>query len=337
MDKTKKIFITVSVVFFVLLACAIVLFIYPNTPDRSTFLHIPKNSTFEQVTDSMVHNKVVKNRFTFKVASRLLGYRVLPGKYTIDPRQSNLKLILTLKKGQHYPVKFTFNNIRTKDKFLEKVGYKFLFDPQELDLLLNDRAFLAQYGFDPENVIGMFIPDTYEFYYDISAEEFFEKMHGYYERFWNGERLSEAATIGLTPMEVTILASIVEEENHLEDEKPMIAGLYINRLNRGMKLQADPTVKFALGNFALKRIYHKDTEVDSPYNTYKYAGLPPGPIRIPEKSTVDAVLNYTRHDFIFMCAKEDLSGRHNFAKTDVEHMRNAQRYHQALNKRQIRE
>jgi UPF0755 protein len=180
-------------------------------------------------------------------------------------------------------------------------------------------------------VISVFIPNTYEFYYDIEAEEFFDLMKKQHSKFWNEKRRALADSLQLTIPEIVTLASIVEEENFKETEKGLIAGLYINRLKKGMKLQADPTVKFAIGDFAKKRVLNVDLQIDSPYNTYRYVGLPPGPIRIPATSTIDSVLQYRKHDYIFMCAKEDFSGMHNFAKTDKEHMKNAAKYHKALN------
>ena len=334
--KAKKIYIAISLLFFLCFLFVLLIFIVPNTRDKTSTLYIPMSGTYEQVIDSLDASHILRTNLTFKIAARCLLYKhILPGKYIIPANESNLNLILKLRKGQHYPVKLTFNNIRTKQQFIEKIGYKFLFDPLELEKLLENEHFLNDYGLTPENVISVFIPDSYEFYFDISAEEFFEKMHGYYERFWNAERREKAQEIGLAPMEIATLASIVEEENFSGDEKAIIAGLYINRLKRGMKLQADPTVKFALNDFSIKRIYQRHLEIDSPYNTYRYEGLPPGPIRIPETATIDSVLNYTHHKYIFMCAKEDFSGRHNFAETDIEHARNAQKYHRALNKRGI--
>ena len=180
----------------------------------------------------------------------------------------------------------------------------------------------------------MFIPNTYEIFYDITAEEFFEKMMSMYRNFWQGKRSEEAESIGLTEIEVSILASIVEEENHRNAEKAIIAGLYMNRLHKGINLCADPTVKFAVGDFTLKRVLNSHLETDSPYNTYKYAGLPPGPIRIPEISSIDSVLHYTHHNYLYMCAKEDFSGYHNFAVTAAQHSANAAKYHNALNRLQ---
>ena len=295
-------------------------------------LIVSANATCHDVIDSITKYHLVKNITTFKIAVYCLNYKtdIRNGKYHFYATENNFELVKKLRKGQHYPVKFTFNNIRTQKQFLDKVSGKFLFDISDLHELLTDELFLREKGFTKENIISVFIPNSYEFYYNISAEDFFNKMFSYYNEFWNKQRLGLAKELGLLPVEVVTLASIVEEENYKEFEKPIIAGLYINRLKRGMKLQADPTVKFAIGDFSLKRIYNKDTTIDSPYNTYKYYGLPPGPIRIPAISTVDSVLHYTRHNYIFMCAKEDFSGEHNFAETEKEHQKNAAKYHRAM-------
>ena len=209
-------------------------------------------------------------------------------------------------------------------------------DSCEIANILNDTAYISKLGFTPETLPALFIPNTYEVYWNMSAEDFMQRMLKEHKAFWNEKRLKQAEAIGLTPIEVATLASIVEEETANQAEKPMVAGLYINRLKKGMLLQADPTVKFSLQEFGLKRILFKHLEVDSPYNTYKYAGLPPGPIRVPSYQGLESVLNYTKHNYIYMCAKEDFSGTHNFAVTSAQHAANARKYQQALNRRGIR-
>lgn len=275
--------------------------------------------------------------FTFRIAAKILNYdqKVLPGKYTIQPEMGNYKIIRYLQRGQHYPVTFTFHNLRTKEQFIEKVGTRFLFAPSELEALLTDRSFLAKYGLTPENCLAIFFPDTYEIYFDITAEDFFHKFYGFYTNFWDEKRKKLAEEIGISPTDISTIASIVEEENLRGGEKAMIAGVYINRINRSWKLEADPTLKFAHHNFAIRRVTNEMKEIDSPYNTYKYTGIPPGPIRIPEKSTLDSVLHYTRHNYMFMCAKDDFSGRHNFARTLEEHNYNAYKYRKALDRKRI--
>jgi UPF0755 protein len=308
-----------------------VIFFSHNT--NHSILIIPKNASFSQVVDSLTKNNIVKNIQTFKIASKILKYdkNVMRGRYDIKANETNYHLVKKLRKGQHYPVTFTFNNVRTLSDFLQKTDKKFLFSTQELQELLENKVFLDSIGFTKETLPALFIPNTYQIYYDIDAEEFVEKFQTFYHNFWNEKRLHQAFSMSLTPIEITTLASIVEEENYKEFEKPIIAGVYINRLNIGMRLQADPTVKFAVGDVTLQRILFKHLETDSPYNTYMYAGLPPGPIRFPAPSTIDSVLQYTKHNYLYMCAKEDFSGAHNFAATLAEHERNATKYRQALN------
>jgi len=308
------------------------IFFTPNT-NFSTLI-IPKHATFEQVIDSLTKNNILNNTQTFKLASKILKYdkNVMRGRYQIKAKETNYQLVKKLRKGQHYPVTFTFNNVRILSDFIQKTEHKFLFSEQELQKLLENSDFLHSIGFTKETLPALFIPNTYQIYYDIDADEFVEKFQSFYHHFWNEKRLEQANELSLTPVEIATLASIVEEENYKEFEKPIIAGVYLNRLRIGMRLQADPTVKFAVGDVTLKRILNKHLETDSPYNTYIYAGLPPGPIRFPDPSTIDSVLQYTNHNYLYMCAKEDFSGAHNFATTLAEHERNATKYRNALNK-----
>ncbi len=340
MNKSNKTKIAtlLAVCFFALAAmtafCIVLLF--NNIKDNSRTFVIEPNSTYEEVVDGLVSNSIIKSEKSFRIASRLIGYsKPKTGRYKLSDCESNLDLLMILRRGQHFPVRFTFNNIRTKEQFVKKVGDKFFFEPEELSALLQDNQYLEKYGLNDTNIVSMFIPNTYEFYYDITAEVFLDKFYGYYTDFWTEDRIRLAKEAGLSKVEVSTLASIVEEENSRAAEKAIIAGLYINRLRKGMLLQSDPTVKFALGDFTRQRILNADLQVDSPYNTYRYKGLPPGPIRIPEASTVDSVLHYRHHNFIFMCAKEDFSGYHNFTDSPAVHMQNAARYRKALNERNI--
>lgn len=335
----KKIILTIGAA-ALLIATALSYTLYsiawkPNSsPNGTQKLVIPIGATFQMVTDSIEKYQFVKNPKSFLNVAKWLKFpeNIKPGKYEIRQDENNYYFVKRLMRGQHYPVKFTFNNIRTKEQLVEKVGDNFLFASEELAQLLDDPFFAQKYGLTTETILTLFIPDSYEIYYDITAEQFCERLHYYYELFWNEERMQKAEKIGLSPTEVSILASIVDEESSKSSEKPMIAGLYINRLKKGMLLQADPTVKFAVGDVTLRRILYSHTEIDSPYNTYKYAGLPPGPLRIPDKQTLDAVLNHSQHNYLYMCAKEDLSGYHNFAVTLAEHNRNAQKYHRAISR-----
>jgi UPF0755 protein len=230
----------------------------------------------------------------------------------------------------------TFNNLRTREDLAGKISRYLQTDSLSIINLFYNEALIQRFGFTPQTFKAMFIPNTYEFYWTTNALGFAERMKSEYDRFWNKQRLEKAHFAGLNQVEVIILASIVQAETAKTDELSRVAGLYINRLKRGQLLQADPTVKYALGNFGLKRILNVHLEVESPYNTYKYAGLPPGPINFPEISTIDAVLNYEHHDYLYMCAKEDFSGYHNFAKTLNQHNLNALKYQKALNENGIR-
>jgi len=245
-------------------------------------------------------------------------------------------LVNMLKGGLQTPLNVTFNNVRTKEQLAGKVSKYLQTDSLAILQLFYDEKQIEKFGFNPETYSAMFIPNTYECYWTLSAEGFAERMKLEYDRFWNAERKIKAEEINLTPVEVTTLASIVQAEIAKNEELKRVAGLYINRLKTGMYLQADPTVKYAVGDYSIKRVLTVHLEVDSPYNTYKNTGLPPGPINFPETSAIDAVLNYEQHKYYYMCAKEDFSGYHNFASTLSEHNRNAAKYRAALNRNNIR-
>jgi len=338
--KKKILIITAALLGSALLVIAGAAFVFlsNNTKVSSTAtVIIPRNATFVQMMDSLRTHSVLRNEKTFTLTAKAMRFKTMRmGKYSFEPGMSNYKMVRLLRVGQHYPVRFAFNNVRTVDQLVEKVGDRFFFKPEELSALLHDTAFLKQYNLNEATCPAIFIPNSYDIYYDITAKEFFDKMYALYQQFWNKQRLEQAQAIGLTPIEVSTLASIVEEENFRPAEKAIIAGLYINRLHKGMLLQSDPTVKFAIGDFTRKRILNADLQADSPYNTYKYSGLPPGPIRIPEASTLDSVLHYRHHDYLFMCAKEDMSGYHNFTSSAAVHAQNAARYRAALNRQHIK-
>ena len=340
MKKTLFVLTAIMASLFMLavLAAAYVIF-FPNTKNKTDVtITIPWNTDYEQLLDTLEAHNILRNEETFDMVAHYMKYKTIRvGNYTIQPGMSNVKLVRLLRAGQHYPVKFAFNNIRTLDQLANRAGKVFFFNEEELSELLHDTEFLRQYNVNEETCPCLFIPNSYEMYYDITPEGFVEKFHQFYEQFWNEKRLQQAEEIGLTPTEVATLASIVEEENFRPQEKAIIAGLYINRLHKNMLLQSDPTVKFALGDFTRQRILLADLKVDSPYNTYMYKGLPPGPIRFPEGSTIDSVLHYTHHDYLYMCAKEDFSGYHNFTSSAAVHQQNANRYRKALNARNIKQ
>jgi UPF0755 protein len=274
----------------------------------------------------------VGDMVSFSFLARLMGYdkEIRPGRYYLRRDMTNIQAIKSLKSGNQEKVKITFNNIRVRKELAEKITKNIGLKPEEFDDALDDFISKNQYGFNKNNIMTMFIPNTYEVYFNINPEDLVERMHREYDLFWNDSRKAEAAATGLTPIEVSILASIVQAETIKEDEAPIIAGLYLNRLKKGIALQADPTLKFALGDFTIKRVLNTHKEIDSPYNTYKYPGLPPGPINVPEIAMIDAVLHYQQHNYYYMCAKEDFSGYHNFTNSLAEHNENARRYQKAL-------
>lgn len=258
------------------------------------------------------------------------------GAYRVEPGMSAWQVALKLARGGQTPVRVTFNNVRTIDQLAGRIAEQLCFSKDDLLALLQNDSVCADLGFTQATLPALFLPDTYEFYWTVTPEEFLQKMKREYRRYWMGQREEQAQRWGLTPVEVATLASIVEEETNKFDEMGTVAGLYMNRLRKGMPLQADPTVKFACGDFSLRRILKAHLAIESPYNTYRVTGLPPGPIRIASKQALDAVLNHRPNDYIYMCAREDFSGYHNFAVTWSEHQRNAARYQRELNRRGIR-
>jgi UPF0755 protein len=300
-------------------------------------IYIHEDRSFSKLMSVLESEARLKNRPVFEhLASFMhLPENIKTGKYRISPEATCLDAIRMFRSGQQIPVRITFNNVRLKEDFAERIGKQLIFGPQALSGVLNNPVVCESFGFDTLTIACMFIPNTYEMYWNITVDNFLERMKKEYDRFWTQERLEKAKSIPLSPVETAILASIVEEETAAQSEYPVVAGLYINRLRKGMLLQADPTVKFAVGDVTLRRILFSHLEVDSPYNTYKNPGLPPGPIRIPSVAGIDAVLNYAQHHYLFMVAKEDFSGKHNFATTLSEHTNNAKKYQAALNRNNI--
>jgi len=312
-------------------------FVFEENVKSDFVLFIPKNATFDQVSDSLLLNEVLINWKAFKWVSKKKKYSDLikPGRYHLKKGLNSNQIVNKLRSGKQDPVDVTFNNVRFKEDLAGKVSKYILADSIEILNLFSNENMINEFGFNSESFRAMFIPNTYELYWTTSADEFAKRMKNEYDRFWDKSRKSKAEEIGLTPEEVIILASIVQSETIKKDELKTVAGLYINRLKKGIRLQADPTIKYAVGNYSLKRVLTKHLEIDSPYNTYKNAGLPPGPIAFPEITTIDAVLNHEKHKYLYMCAKEDFSGYHNFAKTLSQHNRNAAKYRKALDKKRI--
>ena len=258
------------------------------------------------------------------------------GRYAIMPGESTWRVVRRMKNGQQQAVMLTIPEARTMTRLAAVLGNKLMMDSVEIAAALIDDEYCQRWGYDTCTIAALFVPNTYEVYWNVTLDHFMERMVKEHKAFWNSERLQKAEAAGLSPDEVCTLASIIDEETANNDEKPMIAGMYLNRLHKSMPLQADPTVKFALKNFELRRIYHDMLFYDSPYNTYRNTGLPPGPIKIASVKGIDAVLNHVKHDYLYMCAKEDFSGTHNFAVSYAEHLRNAARYSKALNERGIK-
>ncbi len=307
-----------------------------NVKTERVFI-IPEGATYNQVVDSLQAYDILNNYKAFHWVSKKKSYQetVKPGRYLLRKGMNTNQIVNKLRAGDQDPVNVTFNNARFNEDLAGKVSRYLQTDSLSILQLFSNEELIAKYGFTPETFRAMFIPNTYQFFWTTSANDFAARMKKEYDRFWNETRLKKAEEIGLSPVEVITLASIVQEETAKSDELGKVAGLYINRLQMGMPLQADPTVKYAVGDFSLRRILHIHLEVDSPYNTYKNAGLPPGPVNFPEVSAIDAVLNYEKHNYLYMAAKEDFSGYHNFARTLAEHNRNASRYRAALDKMQI--
>ncbi len=257
------------------------------------------------------------------------------GSYVVEPGEKAMMVARGILLGRQTPIRLTYNNLRTFEQLAARVGTVLELDSASFVAAAD--SLLPQAGFtDRRQYAAAFLPDTYEFYWTTDSATVVSKLLKAYTSFWNENRLAKAAELGFTPTEVSTLASIVEEETNKADERPLVARLYLNRLSRKMPLQADPTVKFALGDFSLRRISGEHLKIESPYNTYKNPGLPPGPIRIAEASAIDAVLDAPMHNYLYMCAKSDFSGYHDFAETYSRHRINSARYHMALNRRGIR-
>lgn len=340
--KKKKILIALTAIFFIVCIAGIGIIyyhlLYPQFhPTQTVYVYVDRDDTADSI-----YNKVKTKGhpgsltgFRWMAKYRKLEKTIHTGRYAIRPGENVYHVYSRISRGYQEPVNLTIGSVRTLDRLAHNVAKQLMIDSTEIATLLFDSIFQQKMGYDKETMACMFIPETYQVYWDMSADSFFERMQKEHKKFWNNERLAKAQAIGMTPEEVCTLASIVEEETNNNGEKPMVAGLYINRLQRGMPLQADPTIKFALQNFGLRRITNENLQVESPYNTYTNTGLPPGPIRIPSAKGIDSVLNYAKHNYIYMCAKEDFSGTHNFASNYADHIANARKYWKALNERKI--
>lgn len=308
----------------------------PNTRafGDNKYFYIRTGSSYKDVLDGLEDQEIVRNRSAFDWLARRLDYdkRVKPGRYQINRGMSNFELVRMLRSGRQTPVKLVIKKLRTQNDFVRLVSKNLEADSTALRAIMNDEVFLRQFNLTPATAMCAVMPNTYEFYWNTSAGKVFDKLADEYADFWTPERKQKAESFGLSPREVIVLASIVEEETNTTEEKPTIASVYYNRIKKRMLLQADPTVKFAMQDFGLKRILGKHTEYDSPYNTYRYAGLPPGPICTPSVKSIEAVLNMENTNYLYFCVRFDKPGYHAFAATYAEHLVNARAYHKKLDK-----
>ena len=298
-------------------------------------LYVYQDTPVEQVLDSLcvgagaVRTKSVERAF----AKAEVAQKMKPGRYVIDPTCTSIYAARMLVFGWQTPQNMTLSGtLRAKGRIAQRIGSQMMVDSASVAEALNDEAFLAGYGFTPENVFALILPDTYEMYWTASVKDIFDRFKKEYDAFWTQERLAKAQQQGLTPMEVSVMASIVSGETLKSFEYPVIAGVYLNRYKKGMKLQADPTIAFCY-DYTLDRILKKHLSVDSPYNTYKHVGLPPAPINVPPKACIDAVLDPQKHNYIYFCASPAFDGTHRFAVTYSEHLKNARAFQRELTAR----
>lgn len=308
-----------------------------NVTDKQKYLYVKTGATMEDLFTEVTEKGILKDVDEFKKAALKMELytRLKPGRYTLKEGMTNRSLINIIKSGNQEPVVLKFQNLRKKENFASYLSRQLEPDSTTFITYLDSAAIIEKYGFEKENFYSMFIPNSYEMYWNTAPQDFLERMHKEYTKFWTTERKEKAGALKLTPIQVSILASIVDGEALYDKEMPIIAGLYLNRLEKGIKLQADPTVIYANGDFTVNRVTGPLLRVESKYNTYKYAGLPPGPIMMPSINAIDAVLNPDENNYIYMCAKEDFSGYHNFAITRAAHEVNANKYRAALNRRKI--
>lgn len=300
--------------------------------EKEYTIYVYPEADADSVIDSVMAGASVKRAGSLRRSARAVNLEdgIKPGKYVILPEHSAAYVARMLVNGWQTPQNLVLpGTVRSKGRLAEVISSRMMADSAEIASALEDSLFLSAYGFTPETVFALFLPDTYEFYWTASVKSIFDRFKKEYDRFWTPERCALADEKGLTPLEVSVLASIVSGETLQEQEYPLIAGVYLNRLERGMKLQADPTVCFCF-DYTLDRVLKKHLEIDSPYNTYKYRGLPPAPINIPPKACLDAVLHPDEHGYLYFCASPDFDGTHRFARSYSEHRKNAREFQRAL-------
>ena len=305
-----------------------------NHPDK--MIIIDDDTDFKELTNQLIEDTLLNDVISFSFLSKLMKYseNIKEGAYKVKMNMSNYDLISMLRAGDQTPINITFSYSRKINDLAQKISEKLKISEKDLMDFITENS-QSNYGFDNQNIIGMFLPDTYEVYWDITPKNLLDRMKSEYDKFWNSERTTKLERVNLSKNEVITLASIVASETNKIDEADRIAGVYINRLRKNMLLQADPTLIYAANDFSIRRVLNKHKKIKSPYNTYMNKGLPPGPIRLSPKKYIDAVLNFENHRFIFFCAKDDFSGYHEFAITLSEHNKNARKFQRALNKRKI--
>ena len=305
-----------------------------NQPEK--IIIIKDEIEFDDLRNQLIEDTLLNDVISFSVLSKLMEYdkNIKVGAYKVDMNMSNYDMISMLRSGNQIPINITFSYARKIDDLAEKITDKLKISGEELKEYLYKNLDKYQ-GFNELDIISIFLPDTYEVYWNISPKNLVDRMYSEYKKFWNGNRIAKLNKINLNQKESIVLASIVASETRMIDEADRIAGVYMNRLNKNMRLQADPTLVFAANDFTIRRVLNKHKKIKSPYNTYLNKGLPPGPIRLTPKNYIDAVLNYEKHNYIFFCAKEDFSGYHSFATNLRDHNRNARKFQRALDNRKI--
>ncbi|MCR5180421.1 MAG: endolytic transglycosylase MltG [Bacteroidaceae bacterium] len=342
MNKTKKYLLSFVSVVIIALGAAIFwgwknLVSSPFEITETVYIYVRPMDTEDSIRRQLTDVAKARSLYGWTIARWLTDFQPHTGRYAVEPGESLLNVYRHLKHGHQAPVRFTVPSVRRLEKLAGVMAQKLMLDSADVAFAFSDSIFASNYGYKVATLPALFIPNTYELYWNTSLEGFMERMQRENATFWDAEGRNEAAQqMGMSHEEVITLASIIDEETANNSEKPRVAGMYLNRLRTGMPLQADPTVKFALHNDTLRRIRMEHLRAESPYNTYLHPGLPPGPIRIPSVAGIDAVLRHETHDYLYMCAKEDFSGTHNFASSYSDHLKNARRYQQALNQRGIR-
>lgn len=340
----KKYFLAIFLVVFTMMLSSFAFYTYqiiytPNVliEEDDRYFDIPKGTSFKQLQNKLADERIVNDLVSFSFLAKLkdLDTNVKNGMYLIKRNMTNIELINLLRSGSQTPIKLTFSHARLLNQLPKILTYNLEVDSADLAPILLADTTAEYYGFTKETFISMFIPNTYEVYWTLTPKGLLDRMKQEYDRFWTEGRKKKAEQLGMSQTEVSTLASIVQGETNKMDEAPAIAGVYINRLERRIPLQADPTLVFAIGDFSIRRILNKDKEFESPYNTYKYYGLPPGPINMPSIPALNAVLNFEEHNYLYFCAKADFSGYHAFARTLREHNINARQFQRALNQERI--